>query len=101
MRVSLQTEGGIGFFPGLSKDVAVDTEDLQPGDATELRRLVADAQFFSLPSVTTAPARGAADYKQYTITVEDGSKRHTVSFADPSDTPRLSALRDFVRSKAS
>src|SRR5262249_15368974 len=77
-------EGGVGYFPGLSKPVTIEVDSLERGEAEELKRLVESAHFFQLPAnVGTPPPLGAADYQHYTITIEEGARRHSVrgSFA--------------------
>jgi len=100
MRIEFATEGGIAFFPGLSRPTRIDSADLAPGEARELERLLADANFFDLPEQRRAIPKGAADYQQYTITVEDHGRRHTVRLADPIEDARLQALVDFLRRRA-
>src|SRR6185295_15901532 len=76
MQIEFKTEGGMAYFPGLSKPVVIDSDDLPEKEAKELRRQVAEAHFFSLPTRTGELLPGAADYQTYTITVKDGKKRH-------------------------
>ena len=98
MHVQVSIEGGFAYFPGLAKPIHLDTETLPAQDAEELRRLVAAAHFFSLSeSIGQQPARGAADYRRYTIMVDDGSAYHTVQVADPVSDPHLEALITFAR----
>ena len=97
MRVTLTTEGGFAFFPGLAKPVTFDTDALPPEQAEELRRCVAAADFFNHPAVAAPPPPGAADYRTYTLTVEDGDRTHTVRFTDLTPDPALQALRAFVQ----
>ncbi len=98
MRVQFATEGGVAFFPGLSKPTVIDSADLPEDDAAKLRQLIDSARFFDLPEASRALPKGAADYRQYTITVEDGKRRHTVRLTDPVENPNLQALIDFLRS---
>lgn len=99
MRIQFKTEGGIAYFPGLSKPVVIDTNELPVEEAAELERLVEAADFFGLPAVSPPP-RGAADYQQYTISVASPGHSHTVRLADPIEDPRLRALVDRLRAKA-
>jgi hypothetical protein len=78
MRIECTQGGGLGYFPGLNKAVTIDVDRLDAGEAEELKRLVEAAHFFGLPSAIGAPARGAADYQYYVLTVEDSGRRHTV-----------------------
>ncbi|HWQ12108.1 MAG TPA: protealysin inhibitor emfourin [Roseiflexaceae bacterium] len=100
MRVQFRTEGGSAYFPGLSRPVTIDSADLPGEEMDELRRLVAAARFFDQPALVGAPPRGAADYQQHTITIEEGGRRHTVRVTDFATDPDLRALLDYLRTKA-
>ena len=93
-------EGGFAHFPGLSKPVSIDTEQLPEEERAELESLVDGARFFELPSSPTLPPRGAADYYQYTVTVEAGGRRHTLKWVDPIEDPNLQRLLTVLRAKA-
>jgi hypothetical protein len=97
MRVQFQTEGGIAYFPGLSKPVTIESAALSPADAQTLRQLVEAADFFEQPAASRTLHKGAADYQQYTITIEDGQRRHTVRLTDPIEDQPLQALVEFLR----
>jgi hypothetical protein len=94
MRIEFTQTGGIGYFPGLNKPVTVDVDHLDKEEAEELKRLIAAARFFALPAAVGAPARGAADYQYYILTVEDGGRRHTVRVLVPVEDQ---VLDDLVR----
>src|SRR5436305_6287825 len=91
MRVQVQTEGGFAYMPSFAIPTVLDTEMLPTQDAEHLRQLVQDAHFFALPEDEQRPRRGA-DYRQYTITVEDGPHCHTVRVTDPVTNPHLERL---------
>lgn len=97
MRVQLKITGGVSYFPGLSQPVMIDSDALPGEQAKKLNHLVEQVHFFDLPSAVNTPAPGAADYRQYTITVDDGDRHHVVQATDPVDNPELQALLDFVR----
>ena len=78
MRVQFQSEGGLAVFPGLQKLISIDVDALPASDANRLRQLVRAASFFDLPAHIGTPPRGAADMREYTLTIEDGGRRHTV-----------------------
>jgi emfourin len=99
MRIEYKQEGGFAHFPGLSQPVAIDSAQLSQVEAAELRRLVDEAHFFELPQKVDTPSRGAADYYQYTITIEDGARRHTVQFTELADNPPLKNLLAFLKSQ--
>lgn len=95
MRVQFKTEGGIAYFPGLSKPVAFDVDKLPKEQARELKRRLDAADFANLPSTVGTPARGAADYRQYTITVENG-RRRTVRVIEPIQNASVAALIEYL-----
>ena len=71
MRIKFTQEGGVGYFPVLSKPVTIEVDSLEQGEDEELKRLVESAHFFELPAnVGTPLPPGAADYQHYTITIE-------------------------------
>jgi hypothetical protein len=80
--------------------VVVDSAALTPEESAELQGLVNRAHFFELPSSVGAPPRGAADYRQYTISIEDGERPHTVRLYDPVENPQLQQLIRFLQAKA-
>jgi hypothetical protein len=100
MRVQFTTEGGIAHFPGLSRPVVIDSDQLSQEEEIKLRQLVEAARFFDLPEKAVPPPRGAADYYRYTITIEEGGRQHTVQLSDPVQEPALQQLLVFLRTKA-
>jgi hypothetical protein len=101
MLVRLEMEGGFALVPGLNRPITLDSEDLGAAGRAKLSRLVEEAGFFALPASLGAELPGAADTRRYTLTVEDGLRRHSVSFRDPVNNTALAALRDFVRAGGS
>jgi hypothetical protein len=93
-------EGGIAHFPGLSRPSVIDSDELPEEEAGELERRVEAARFFDLATTVGTPPRGAADYRQYTVTVEAGGQQHTVRLADPVGDPNLQALLDYLKKRA-
>ena len=63
-------------------------------------RLLNAVRFFDLPPMVVPPRAGAADYRQYTLTAEDGGRRHTVRWSDPIQEPDVRALLAALRAKA-
>ncbi|MCC2664535.1 MAG: hypothetical protein K0S35_2457 [Geminicoccaceae bacterium] len=94
MRVTIATEGGIAHFPGLAKPVTIEPDELDPGAAARLGKAVQAARFFDQPPQVGRPKRGAADYRQHTVTVERDGRQHTVRILEPIDDP---ALQELVR----
>jgi hypothetical protein len=97
MRVELQTEGGMAYFPGLNKPVVVDSDELPKEQAGQLQQLIDSAHFFKLPAASRAIPKGAADIRRYTITVADGRRRRTVRLSDPIEDRHLQALIEFLQ----
>jgi hypothetical protein len=97
MRIEFSVEGGIANFPGLSKPVEVDADRLGKDEAGQLQRLVAASRFFDLPAEAGSPPRGAADYQYNVLTVDDGTRRHTVRILEPIAEPALDELVHAVR----
>jgi hypothetical protein len=97
MRIQFKMEGGIAYFPGLSKPTTIDSDELPNQESDELKRMLNAARFFDLPAVIGTPAPGAADYRQYTITVEDDGKQHAVRLTDPIEDPNLQALVTYLK----
>ena len=101
MRIQLKIDGGLAYFPGLSKPITIDSNALPAQEADKLKQLLEAVHFFELPPVLNAPAPGAADYQRYTITVDDDSKHHSVQMTDPiaDKEPNLQALLSYLKTK--
>ncbi len=99
MRIHFKMEGGIAYFPGLSKPITIDSDQLPKQESDELKRLVNATHFFALPAVMGSPSPGAADYRQYTITIQDEGKQHTVHVTDLIEDPNLQALLAYLRAR--
>ncbi|MBX3084873.1 MAG: hypothetical protein KF716_24775 [Anaerolineae bacterium] len=100
MRVRLEQDGGFVFMPGLHTVKEVNTKTLPPKIAKTLKRLVTKADFFSLPTKQPEVAKGAADYRTYTITIEDDGKRHSVETPEITENEALRDLIEFVEKSA-
>jgi hypothetical protein len=100
MRIEVATEGGLAHFPGLARPTVIEGDQLTEEDRAEFRRLIEASRFFDLPSEIGAPARGAADYRRYTITIRDGPREHTIRLTEPIPDPDLQRLLGVVRAKA-
>jgi hypothetical protein len=100
MRVIFQSEGGVAHFPGLSRPVTIEGDQLPEPAAEELRQLIEAARLFDRPAQAGSAPRGAADYRQYTITVEADGRRHTVRVVEPIEDPALQRLVRFLQEQA-
>ena len=90
--------GGFAQIPALNKPVIIDTAQIEPQLANQLESLVQKSRFFDQPAQAGTLAKGAADYKKYTITVTDGSRVHTVQLTDPITDANLGSLVSRLRS---
>jgi len=99
MRVRFKVDGGLVYLPARSEPTTIDTEDLPAEEAKELERLIEAAGFFELPQ-SSSPARGAADYLRYTISITTPERSHTVELTDPIEDPHLQALVEYLEAKA-
>ena len=97
MRIRFQSDGGVGYFPGLDGPVIVDTAHLPPEEGARLERLVGAADFFSRPEAADVPAPGAADLRRSTIAIEDSGRSRTLEVIDPVEDSALHALIDALR----
>lgn len=100
MRITFTMEGGIAYFPGLSQPVIIDSGELPRQETNELEQMVEAARFFDQPATIRPTARGAADYYQYTVTVEEGGRQHTVRMTDLVEDAGLQVLLHYLRAKA-
>lgn len=92
MKITIEINGGFAPLPALSRPITIDTTTLNPQLVQQLESLVRDAAFFDRPAFINTTAKGAADYRTYTITVQDGPRVHTVSLTDPISDPSLEQL---------
>ncbi|HJZ49483.1 MAG TPA: protealysin inhibitor emfourin [Roseiflexaceae bacterium] len=97
MRVELQTDGGVAYFPGLNKPVVVDSADLPKEQADKFDQLLEQARLFEQPAAPRSVPKGAVDMRRYTLTVQGGGRSRTVRLADPIEDPNLQALVDFLQ----
>src|SRR5262245_47607931 len=100
MRVQFKTEGGIAYFPGLSKPATIDSADMAQQEADAFAQVVVAGSSGTLPARPRTLPNGAAYYDQYTIAIEDGQRHHTVRLTDPIESPEIQALVGFLREKA-
>jgi hypothetical protein len=96
MWIMFEKEGGI---LGIKTSVMIDTEKLPSNEAAKLKRRIDDANFFNLPSIVSMPPTSAADYYTYTISIEQGGRRHTVQTTDFAPV-ELHLLIDYFEERA-
>ena len=96
MTITFEMSGGFAQLPALNKPVTIDTAQIEAQARTELESLVRRSQFFGQPTHST-PTKGAADYRTYTIAVQDGSRVHTIQLTDPITDINLEQLVSRLR----
>ena len=99
MRINLSIDGGLAAFPGLAKPLAIDCDLLAPDERARLHRLVDRAGVFA-GAEPPSPGAHPADARRYTITVDDGARRSTVTVAEPIGNEALRALISQLRTHA-
>jgi len=95
MRIIFNRSGG---FMGLKSSLTINLDDLPPDQAETLRRLVDEANFFTLPK--DPPARPHPDGFQYTITVETKTVKQTVHTSDTTAPQELQPLLQELSQRA-
>jgi len=100
VRITFQSQGGIAFFPGLNRPVVIDTAQLPAGQRSKLEGLVQATRFFALPPTVGTKRRGAADFREYTLKVEDEVQNHTVHVTEPFENSDLEELIMALQSHA-
>jgi len=95
MRISVTRTGG---YAGEEQVATLDTSELAPDAAAEIRRAVESA---NLPALAQRGGGGTvgADVFRWRITVSDGGER-TVAFADDDHDPAVEPLRRLVETVA-
>jgi hypothetical protein len=99
MQIQLETQGGFAAIPALNKCLTMNVDELGEHEANELKQLLSEARFFALPKRVNNMRSGAADYRQYKITIADKGKKHTVYLTERLDNPPLRRLLDFLKAK--
>ncbi len=97
MKINFQTSGGFAHLPALSKPSTIDTSEIDSNIASQLESLVRESRFFELPTRVSTVAKGAADHRTYTITIEDSNHTHTIQLTDPITDSSLQQLVNQLR----
>jgi hypothetical protein len=87
MRILFERFGGV---MGLRSGLLITLKDLPPEQAETLRKLLDDANFFTLPQ--SQPVGAGPDGFQYTITVETELVKHTIHTSDTTASKELQPL---------
>jgi hypothetical protein len=78
-RISFERSGGV---VGKTLHHELDLEHLPEEEAEYLQRLIAEADFFNIPTSTVA--RSIPDEFHYQISVDNGSEKRTINFSETS-----------------
>lgn len=97
MKITLEVSGGFAHIPGLSRPIVVDTEEMDHETSGQIEELVRNARFFEQPERPENVRPGAADYRTYLITVEDGVRARTIQLIDPIADRHLEELVSRLR----
>jgi len=97
MTVTFERSGG---FAGRQLRYRVNSDELSDADRNQLQQLVDTPGFFGLPEQIKAPP-GAADVFQFTITVDDGDRKHTVEVDQTVAPKNLKPLLQWLGARAS
>lgn len=100
LRITFIMEDGMAYFPGVSRPVAIDSDELPEQEANELEQLVEAARFFDQPATISPAVCGAAECYQHTVTVEIRGRQHTVRMTDLVEDAGLQVLLRYLRAKA-
>jgi hypothetical protein len=98
MKIEFCVDGGFAHLPGLAKPVTIDCAALPPAHGARLARLVERARFFDAPA-PAAPA-GARDARSYTLAIDDGRRRRSLTLAEPIADAGMRELVDAVSDSA-
>jgi hypothetical protein len=97
MEIYFEESGGL---TGISKKISINSDSLCHEEASELQRLIDNANFFDLPSELASPLQGA-DYLEYKITIENNdNKKHSITTTDLTMPSKVSPLIRYLRLKA-
>ncbi|GHO47935.1 protealysin inhibitor emfourin [Ktedonospora formicarum] len=95
MKVTLRTEGGLAYFPGLTRPRVLDSTALTSQEAHELEHLLANAHIFDRSNMVKIPSQGA-DRKRYTLMIDDGTCQYTLRVCDPVQDQHVQELLAFL-----
>lgn len=101
MKIHFKTEGGLGFFPGLNKPLEIDSINLPEPEAVRLGELVAAATRDAGQNSRSGGVHksGAADYKKYTVFIENEGHQDVLQFTDGTVGPESQELLNYLRGK--
>jgi hypothetical protein len=92
MQIEIEMDTGLAYMPGLAKPVTIEVDQLPEQEAQQLRGLVAAARFFDQPAQLAPATTRGADLRSFTITVTEGTQRHTVTVKEPIEDEPIRRL---------
>ena len=95
MRISIERTGG---FAGMINTKTVDSADLPEHEANQLPQLVEAANFYNLPPDISVPPN-QPDRFEYTLTVEQEDRKHTVKVSEAAVPGNLKPLVEWLNNK--
>lgn len=96
MKIYFATSGGLMGI--LNKTVIIDSDSFSEKEKYQFENLLKNSDFFNLQS-DPLPPRGAADYINYSISIEDGNQKHVVKTNDVTMSNMLEPLVRFLQNK--
>ncbi len=96
MLIHLERSGG---FSGISKEIRVETDKLSQNKYARLLILLEPVNFFSLPT-NVAPESHQNDRFQYTLTIEEKNKHHSVTFSESAMPENIRPLIEWIQTNA-
>ena len=96
MLITLERSGG---FTGINKVIAIDTAKLPQNESEKLSMLLEAANFFNLPAYIAADS-SQRDCFQYSLTIEDEDKQHTVTVSESSIPETLTPIIEWIQSNS-
>jgi hypothetical protein len=100
MKITFKMDGGFAYLPAFSKPFIIDTAQIDSQEANQLEQFVRESRFFEQPAQKGFVAKGAADYRKYTITIEDSPRVHSIQVTDPIADAHLQRFVSHLRTMA-
>lgn len=96
MHIRFERSGG---FANISSSVEIDTSTLIKGKAKQLQKLLEKTRFFDQPAKALGSPHARDEY-QYTLTLTDGTRSHTIETSDTALSPDLARLIAWLEKEA-
>ncbi len=96
MRIRFERRGGSA---GIAVTAMFDVDSLPAEQALEVERLLASADFFELPPMMDSPVKLPGEF-QYSITVQEPGRQHTVTVQGAEAPERVQDLLDRLTAMA-